>query len=128
MGFKFNPFTGSLDIAGGGGGLTWSEVTGTTQAMATDNVYVANNASQVVLTLPTTAAVGDVVGVVGKGAGGWRVAQNASEIIYIANSTSTTGTGGYIESTHRRDAVELVCVVADTEWVVRSSIGNLTVV
>ena len=111
-----------------GGGISWSEVTGTTQTMAVDTGYIANNASQVVLTLPTTAAVGKVVRVSGKGAGGWRVAQNASEIIHFGNLDSTTGTGGYIESTHRRDAVELVCVVADTEWNVISSVGNITVV
>lgn len=113
---------------GGGTGITWSEVTGTTQSMAVNCGYIANNASLVTLTLPTTAAVGDVVRVVGKGAGGWRVAQNASEIIHFGNLDSTTGTGGYIEFTHLRDAVELVCVVADTEWNLISSVGNLTVV
>jgi hypothetical protein len=113
---------------GGGGGISWSEVTGTTQTMAVDTAYIANNASQVVFTLPDTAAVGKVVRVSGKGAGGWKIAQNASEIIHFGNTDTTTGTGGYLSSTHRRDAVELVCVVADTEWNVISSVGNITVV
>ena len=42
--------------------------------------------------------------------------------------TTTTGTGGYLESTHSKDSVELVCVVADTGWSVISSVGNITVV
>lgn len=114
-------------ISGGGGGITWNEETGTSATMATDNGYVANNAALVTLTLPTTAAVGKTVRVAGKGAGLWRIAQNASEIIHFGNQDTTTGTGGSLTATHRRDAVELVCVVADTEWNVISSMGNITV-
>ena len=111
--------------SGGGGGITWTEVTGTTQTMAVDNAYIANNASQVVFTLPSTAAVGKVVRVSGKGAGGWKIAQNASGIIHFGNVDTTIGTGGYIQSTHKRDSVELVCVVANNEWNVISSVGNI---
>lgn len=111
-----------------GGGMTWNEETGTSATMSVDNGYIANNAGLVTLTLPTTAAVGSIVRVVGKGAGGWRIAQNASEIIHFGASDTTTGVGGYLEFTQQYDAVELVCIVADTEWVVISSIGNITVV
>lgn len=113
---------------GGGGGITWNEVTGTSQSMAVDNGYIANNASLVTLTLPATAAVGKVVRVSGKGAGGWKIAQNASGIIHFGNSDTTTGTGGYLQSTHQRDSVELVCVVANNEWNIISSVGNITYV
>lgn len=112
---------------GGGGGWTVVEVTGTSQTMAADTWYIANNASLVTLTLPTTAAVGSVVRVIYKGAGGWKVAQNASEIIRHGPYATTTGTGGYIASSAAGDCVELVCIVADTEWRVVSSQGNLTV-
>jgi len=111
----------------GGGGLTWSDVTGTTQAATVNYGYVANNASLVTVTLPSTASVGDILRVVGLGDGGWRIAQNASEYIYFGNATTTTGTGGYLEFTHSKDSVELVCVVANTGWSVMSSVGNITV-
>jgi hypothetical protein len=111
----------------GGAGLTWSEVTGTSQAAAVDNGYICNNAELVTVTIPTTAAVGKIVRVSGKGAGGWKIAQNASEIIHFNGTDTTTGTGGYLASTATRDAVELVCVVADTEWNVISSVGNITI-
>lgn len=114
--------------SGGGGGMTWNEETGTSATMSVDNGYIANNAALVTLTLPTTAAVGKVIRVSGKGAGGWKIAQNASEIIHFGSSDTTTGTGGSLASTATRDAVELVCVVADTEWNVISSIGNITIV
>ena len=119
---RINSVSGS-----GGGGLTWTSVTGTSQTMVVDNGYIANNASLVTLTLPTTAAVGKIVSVVGLGAGGWRIAQNASEIIHFGDTPTLTGTGGYIESTNRYDCVELICIVADTEWSVRHSTGNITI-
>ena len=111
-----------------GGGLTWNEVTGTTQAMAANNGYIANNASQVVFTLPATAAIKSLVRVTGKGAGGWKIAQNASGVIHFGNMSTSVGTGGYLESVEDRDSVELLCVVANNEWNVISSVGNVTVV
>lgn len=118
------------EIAGvsAGSGISWTEVTGTSQAAAVNNGYIANNAALVTVTLPTTAAVGSIVRVAGKGAGGWLIAQNASELIRFGSSTTTTGTGGSLASVNRYDAAELVCIAADTEWAVISSIGNITIV
>lgn len=118
---------------GGGGGMTWNEVTGTSQSMAVNNGYIANNASLVTLTLPNTAPVGSVVRVVGKGAGGWRIAQNASEqIIWNEGGVdgvdeTTVGTGGRLDSTDDYDAIELICITADTTWTVLSSKGNISI-
>lgn len=111
----------------GGGGITWSEVLTTTQAAAVNNGYIANNASLVTITLPTTASVGSYIRIAGKGAGGWKVAQNASQLINFGNLPSTTGVTGFIQSTNSEDAVELLCVTANNEWSVISSIGNITV-
>ena len=108
-------------------GMVWNEVTGTSASMSVGNGYIANNAGLVTLTLPATASVGTLVAVVGKGAGGWQIAQNANGVIHFGNQNSTSGTGGYIASTATYDTVELICVVADNEWVVRSSVGNITV-
>ena len=111
-----------------GGGINWNEVTGTSSGMSVNNGYIANNAAQVTLTLPDTAALGSVLKVVGKGAGGWRIAQNAGEsIIWDEAASTTTGVGGYLESTDDYDAIEIVCTVADTTWTVLSSKGNITV-
>jgi hypothetical protein len=90
--------------------------------------YIANNVALVTLTLPTTSAVGSVIEVVGKGAGGWRISQNASELIHFGNVNSTTGTGGYLQSTLTYDAIRIVCTVADTEWTVLSVQGNITII
>jgi len=114
--------------AAASGGISWSEVTDTSQAAAVDNGYICNNAALVTVTIPTTAAVGSVVRVCGKGAGGWKIAQNASELIYFGNTVTTTGDGGSLASSNDFDAVELVCITANTAWTVVSSVGNITVV
>ncbi|MGL4910251.1 MAG: hypothetical protein ACRC4J_03585 [Cetobacterium sp.] len=108
--------------------LPYTEVTTATAALVADNAYGANNASQVVLTLPATAAIGSVIEIAGVGTGGWRIAQNASQQIHFGNLSTTVGTGGRIDSTHRRDTIEIRNVVTNNEWVVMSSIGNMDVV
>lgn len=113
--------------SGGGGGMTWTEVTGTSQTAAVDNGYITNNAGLVTVTLPATAAVGKIVRVAGSGAGGWRIAQNASGQINFGNQATTVGTGGRLDSVNRYDAVELVCITANNVWSVISSQGNITV-
>lgn len=129
MRYTYNVFTGNFDLVetGGGGGITFNEVTGTSQAMAVNNGYIANNASLVTLTLPSTASVGDIVEVIGYGAGGWSVAQNAGQTIHFISSDTTTGAGGSLASTVRYDCVTLICTVTNTDWVVSNSVGNLTV-
>jgi hypothetical protein len=119
---------GSITIAATGGGLTWSTVTGTTQAMAVNNGYIANNAGQVTFSLPTSSAVGDCVRVFGiNNATGWKISYTTNQQIFFG-STSTTITTGSLTSTATRDAVELICTTANLTWTVTSAIGNLTVV
>jgi len=118
----------SITISSSGGGLTWSVQTGTTQAMAVNHGYIANNAGVVVATLPATSAVGDVVSITGiNNATGWKIAQNAGNQIFFGTSSTTAGVGGYLQSTATRDAVTLVCTSTDANWQVISSIGNPTV-
>jgi hypothetical protein len=107
--------------------LVWVEVTGTSQAMAVNTGYLTNNAALVTLTLPSTAAVGAVVRAGGKGAGGWRVAQNAGQTIHFGSTDTTTGASGRLDSANRYDAVELICITANTDWLVISSVGDITV-
>jgi len=103
---------------------TWTEVTGTTQAMAVNRRYIANNAAQVVFTLPATAVVGDIIEVAGKGAGGWRISQNASQQIVFGSVIAATGTGGYMYSNSQYEAVKLLCLTANTLFTVLRATGS----
>ena len=107
-------------------GMTWTTVTATTQQAAVGNGYFANNAAQVVFMLPPTATAGQALEIVGVGAGGWRLAQAATQSIVMGDLTSLTGTTGWIESTHAKDAVTLRAVSA-TQWQVVASQGNIDV-
>jgi hypothetical protein len=118
---------GTITIASSSGTSTWTVVTGTSQAMAVDSGYISNNAGLVTLTLPSTAAVGSVIQVQGLGAGGWQIAQNASQLIHIGSQVTTTGTGGYLASTNQYDSITILCVVANTTWTVLGGAqGNIT--
>lgn len=120
---------GSITINAAGGGLTWTVVTGTTQAAAVNNGYIANNAGLVTVTLPATSAVGDLVAVTGiNNATGWKVAQNGGNQIFFGNLSTTAGAGGSLASTATRDVVYLVCMTVNAAWQVVGSIGNITVV
>ena len=110
----------------GGGGFSWTAVTSDGN-LTVNTGTLANKGTLLTLTLPATASVGDTVRVAGMNAGLWKIAQNASGIIHFRNLDSTTGASGYISSTKTYDAVELVCVVANNEWAVVSSVGNITV-
>ena len=108
-------------------GFTWVDVTGTSDAIEANTGYISNNAGLVTLTLPASCAVGDCHKVAGLGAGGWLVAQNASQLIHFGNMDTTTGVGGSLASSNRYDCIELLCVVANTEWLILNSVGVITV-
>jgi len=90
----------------------------------------ATPANLTTITLPTTATFGDYIEIVGYTSGGWKVEQNAGQLIYMGVLTTTTGVTGSLASTHQKDCVRIRCVTAgaSTEWIVESSIGNITVV
>lgn len=122
---------GTITIAVAGSGITWTSVSGATQTLAVNNGYIANRSgANVAFTLPTTAAVGDTIRIVGvtNGPNGWSIAQNASQQISLGSVSSTTGVGGSFASTNPNDCVTIVCSVTNTGWTVMSSVGNITIV
>lgn len=129
-GITITPGAGSITISASVAGFVWTVVTGTTQTAVAGNGYIANNAGTVVVTLPATSAVGDTVSVTGiNNATGWKIAQpNVASQIFLGNSSTTVGTGGYLQSSATRDTVALVCMVANETWNVVSSMGNITIV
>lgn len=121
----------NLSVTGTDIPMHWTEITGTTSPLVVNNGYIANAATLITFTLPSIAvAVGDIIRISGKGVGGWLIAQNATQQIWLGKQFSSIGIGGSISSTDKRDAIELVCETAGTAsvWNVISSIGNLTIV
>lgn len=106
------------------------DVTGTSQAMAANTTYIADNAGLVTFTLPATAAQGTEITISGNGAGGWTIAQNASQVIKMNSQTTTTGVNGSLSSTNRFNSLTMVATVggASTVWVVNDFSGSFTFV
>lgn len=118
---------GTLSFTFTGGGLAFSVISGTSATLAVGNAYSTDNASLVTLTLPTSAIVGDIIEISGRGAGGWKVAQNSGQTIRLGSAASTTGVTGSLDSANRYDVVTLRCIVANTDFTVVSKIGSPTV-
>lgn len=125
-GISISNGAGTITISSPDSGIAWSGIAGTTQAAAVNSGYIVQNASQTTITLPATAAIGDVVSVRGLGAAGWILAANTGQTIkYI---TATTSSGGTLTSAEQYDTVDVTCIVANTTWVVNcASTTGLTV-
>ena len=102
-------------------GTTWVNVTDTSETMVGGYNYFPNNASLVTLTLPLLSAVGDQISISGVGAGGFLIAQNASQFIQIGTISSTVGVLGSVASSSFTDSLTIVCAVANTRWNVLGS-------
>lgn len=100
------------------GGMSWTEVTASTASLAADEGFIANNATGVTFTLPVTAALGTQISIIGKGAGGWVIEQNAGQNIQIGSVSSTVGVTGSVASNNQFDSLTLICTTADTTWTV----------
>lgn len=108
--------------------FNWVEETTTSRNLSNNQGVIANNGSLVTLTLPTTAALGTVIRVAGKGSGLWTIAQNASQRIHYGAIDTTIGIGGSLSAGGQFDCVELLCTTANTRWTVLSSQGSLIAV
>ncbi len=109
-------------------GEAWNDVTGTTATILAGQGYTASNAGSVTFTLPTTAAYGTVFEVAtGTTAGGWSIAQNAGQSIKTGNLTTTVGVTGSLASTMAGDAVRVLCIVANTTFLVLNTQGEINV-
>jgi len=119
VGISITNAAGSITLAATGGGLSWATLAGTSQAAAVNNGYISGNAAQTTVTLPATAAIGDIVAVEGLGAAGWVLTANTGQTIKIGSST--TSSAGSLTSVAASDNVYVTCIVANTTWRVRTT-------
>lgn len=118
---------GTITIAASAGSMTWEEKTTAFNAAAGTG-YIANAATLVTATLPASPSLGAVIKITGgAGVGGWKLLGNTGQVIHFGDTDSTAA--GYLQSSHQRDSVEVVCVVAgaSAHWNVISAVGNITV-
>jgi hypothetical protein len=121
-----NAGTNTLTIGSSNPFFTWSVIAANQMAVAQEG-YFTNGGSRVEVQLPTTSAVGDAFVVCDYGGNGWKVTQGAGQQVFLGSSFTTSGATGYLQSIAVGDSVELVCVVANTKWMVIGSMGNITI-
>jgi hypothetical protein len=96
------------------GRLASSTITATSGNLAVNTSHIVNNAARVTLLLPSASAVGDVIEIVGYGAGGWRLQPNTGQSLHIGGRTITNPT--YLDSLIGKEVIRLVCTVTNLEW------------
>lgn len=108
--------------------LTVTPVSGTTQAMSTNNSYIANNSSLTTFTLPTSSSVGDMLRIAGSAlnTGGWKITYTTNQIIWGPAGSSTATTGNAASASAAAQSVTMECVVANTTWVIIGNSGTIT--
>jgi hypothetical protein len=120
--------SGNTTINATGGGFTWTDITGATQALVVQNGYVTDRGGGVTYTLPATAAFGEMIWVAGK-LGLWTIAQNALQQILVGSASSTIGITGSLTATNVGDCVLLLCTTGGTStvWRALNTVGNITI-
>lgn len=126
--------TNTLDVATVGyvstalSGVTSTvvEITGTSQTAQARRIYIPHNASMTTITLPATAAVGDLIQVIGEGAGKWRLQHgNASDIIVgVGGFTTVSGTSRGVEASDQYGTLS-IRYANTNKWVITNQNGSI---
>ena len=97
----------------GGSSLTWATASNSITAAANYG-YIVDSVSYVTITMPAVFAVGDVVKIVGKGTGKWKVAPPAGDAIhYLSENVNSLS---YFTATNYKGSCELHGITANSEW------------
>lgn len=117
-------------------GLKWASIESveyetitSSQAAEANKAYIigAGAGAQVDLSLPASSAVGDIIKIYNLSSNLWSVTQGAGQQVHMLGASTTSGATGSLTSTTQYDAIELVCVVADTIWIVADATGNFDI-
>ncbi len=131
-GITVTPGANTITIASSATSFTWSVITAAGPlTMVPNNGYINNTAFINTFVYPVTAAVGDIFRVTQMNSGGsWSVGQQAGQSTIMGSATTTVGGGGSLDSqvTTQGACVEIVCIVANTQFMVISSMGNINVI
>ena len=81
---------------------------------AVNTIYIPTFAGTATITLPATCAVGNIIGVLGSGSGGWVLQAAGGQTIYV--SPQATSVAGSLSSSASYDTLFIVCFTANTNW------------
>jgi hypothetical protein len=96
-------------------------------ALVAQNSYTVSQAGQTSFSLPATAAIGDMFLIAGTSGntGGLEITQGTGQTIR-QNTNATTTTTGNVASGAANTSMWVMCVVANTDFIILASVGTLT--
>ena len=94
--------------------LSRNVVSGITQDVEVNSIYIPQNVALTTFQLPDTCAAGQRVSIAGFGSGGWIILNGAGQSIHIAGVATATVS---IASASRYDSIDLICVENNLTWV-----------
>ena len=109
----------SAPVWSGTVGPVWAANANSSISAAVNNGYILTSGSATTVTLPTTFAVGQQIGIQGEGAA-WTLDIGASTNIKSFGNTYTTS----LASTNNTDSVVLIGIVANTTWAILSLVST----
>lgn len=98
---------------------------GFTIVMKPNHRYIVNGDDLITLQLPDACPLGATVEIVGFSANGWTISQLAGQSIHIEDKSTTRGVMGRCYYKNRYDSCFLVCVVENTDFVIRAYTGGI---
>jgi len=101
----------------------WSVVSGTSQTCVINNGYIASNAAQVNMYLPSTAAFGSEEKFTNINAGFNVVPAPGQTVRFLAQSATYPS---YFQTTVANAALDIICTNANTSWNVVNNEGTFT--
>lgn len=122
-----SPGTNTITFSLIGQTAIWQKISAS-QALEVDHGYICSGGGALVLSLPATSLVGEIIEVTLKGSTSWQITQGAGQSIEFGMATTTVGVGGSLTSTAQGDSIRMVCTTANLVWLVLSGNGNPTVV
>lgn len=96
--------------------------------IAVQNSYTVTQAGQTSFALPATAAVGDMFLIAGSSGntGGLKITQASGQTIRQNTNASTTGATGNVATAAANTSFWVMCVVANTDFIILASVGTVT--
>ena len=104
---------------------TWVDQASSPVTMVANTSYISDLGSLLTFNVPATVAQGVVFEIAGKGAGGWIMQFNTGQVGHL-NSSATSSAGSFA-STNQWNCIKVLCVTANTTFVVLTSEGTITV-
>lgn len=123
-GLTFTGGAGTLAVNIAQGGFKANSVATASATGASQNSYICSDSAQTTISLPSTAAVGDMIIAVGTNAniGGLVFSCGGGQTVYNLASSSTTSVATGAKNT----VIALMCTTANTAFTVMYSEGTLT--